>query len=597
MTITKRKRKYEEIQNIPHSIPEIQFKFSIPKIVTKDRFKTDDFYYYVFCGPQTENNIIKTPEKNIDTQDSTGSKVFDKMPTGNEIIPVIRNTTGYKIPGDVKEPINVAGNYNPVSVLVVEKTELLDSLKNVNNDKIQKEFLENAYLGNKNETSHIELVDLFISGKTNVEDNITHVKDSMDVGLCDPEKDFMEVKIVPITVIKTDDLTSINEKNPLILSAQNNLFNQYKFDMNSKFIFSNPIPLESNQNTKDNMIFTLNFPTPENGGTSSNHEAKNSKEFKEVYNPKHDIRPKKVKTNLTWIFTKSCDNNELFEKSQVPENFTNDIANPETKGDECTSCWLFKHLNKCEYCKKLNVKMTDEDKQYAVKNTELDSKSNDDTIKPVDIATVFDENVEVQPIQLKIGEYAKERKIEKKWQCNFCLTNNNKDRFTCYCCESKKYIENGNCKVTFGNNKTFSYEKQERGSQMANEIDISMQETKPFIVIDEAMMDTKIGTSQDNFEIQMDNNKDTNSVYNMDTETDTFNYTLEKMNEEMDVEEESFIPNTVQKFEPVPILAANIVPYVGANIQFNVGSNPIQNVKGARKFKRAVRNIPKAFHK
>ncbi|PZC71039.1 hypothetical protein B5X24_HaOG214243 [Helicoverpa armigera] len=94
MTITKRKRKYQETEE--DSI-KIKFDWSDPIIVKAEKFRTDDFYHYVFCDPDP-NFIISTNELKTNNFDVQVSKCIErtdevameldkdnKSETGNEI--------------------------------------------------------------------------------------------------------------------------------------------------------------------------------------------------------------------------------------------------------------------------------------------------------------------------------------------------------------------------------------------------------------------------------------------------------------------------------------------------------------------------------
>lgn len=325
------------------------------------------------------------------------------------------------------------------------------------------------------------------------------------------------------------------------------------------FPFSKPITLETDvQHLKKDTITIFNFSNPE--FETSENEVIDFTPILEKNINKDIMGPVNKTTGLNWIFDKTT------TKTNIEEMMKKTAESSKIFETDYKFCWIFTKQNKCEHCKKpINV--------------ENDKKIENNTT----VNTMGLEN----PIEVK--ENIKQD-IQKAWQCNVCLTENNKDRFTCCCCESKKYIENGDCRITFGNTNTF-FEIPKKQDISENNVSTAKM-AEPFIIIEEtSMMDMKCET----IEVT---DKETNTTQSMDIETDSVNYNFNtKVTEQMDIEEYVPVTNLVPTFAPTQTLGANIGPFMGTNIQFNIGSQFVQTDKGGRRIKRAVRNIPKAFHK
>nr|XP_049707691.1 uncharacterized protein LOC110382912 isoform X1 [Helicoverpa armigera] len=556
MTITKRKRKYQETEedNI-----EIKFDWSNPIIVKAEKFKTDDFYYYVFCDPDLF--IISTNERNTNNFDVQVSKCIEitdevameldkdsKSETDNEM----------DVPDHLKsvhKSLDTSDEEELIKMSIHDNiNEITDTnIKSLKDDTIEINFAKNAKVDDAemdfNRNNYDEIAtnsrqDKDITNKINkTRDKINVVEHYPETGCTNNQKLSIFVNAKEMDENNFTDKKSIGYK-------LNTVPSEY-FGPNI-FPFSNPIILETDiLNIKKDTLTIFNFSNPE--FENSENEVINFKAILEKNINKDIMGPVNKTTGLNWIFDKTLTKNyiETAESSKIIE--------------DCKFCWIFTKQNKCEYCKKpINV-VNDKKSEN---NTTID-------IVGLEKSTEMKENIK--------------QDILKAWQCIVCLTENNKDRFTCCCCESKKYIENGNCKITFGNNNAF-FEITKK--QDISENNVSTAKTaEPFITEETSMMDMKCET----IEVA---DKETNTIQSMDIETYSVNYNFNtKVTEQMDIEEYVPVTNLVPTFAPTQTLGAHIGPFIGANVQFNIGSQFVQNDKGGRRIKRAVRNIPKAFHK
>uniref|UniRef100_A0A2A4K791 RanBP2-type domain-containing protein n=1 Tax=Heliothis virescens TaxID=7102 RepID=A0A2A4K791_HELVI len=569
MTITKRKRIYQEPEN-----PKINFNLSHPITVMREKFKTDDFYYYVFCDPDTDTLIFGTDEhntKNIDVQMSKCIEITDEKPmkfdkdhkseNGKEANLPDHLKSGLKVLNIndedevIKMPIddNVNDITDPNKKSLKEDTIKVDFQKKAEVDHAAIDSNENYYQAHKLATNAMQDIDETDNiVKTREEINVVDITHSEDDSI---NKQKLDISAKPKD-IGVDNFTDKNIGDKL---------NKDPSESTGSFSFSDPITSGFDiQNINEDTGTMFNFSNPD-FENSTVHAIDDAKPRVENNRNRHIVDTINKTPGLDWIFDKTRNATKKEEKKE------------KTKIEDCKFCWIFSKQNKCEYCKKPI-------------NFENNQNTEKKVIQPSNITPVKIIGLK-KPTEIK--ETINQDK-QKTWQCNVCLTNNNTDRFTCYCCETKKYFENGNCKVTFGNYNTFFDIPKEGPTANIDQEVATAKIAEPVIIIEEtSMMDTKCDTFQ-----QTDN--EINAIQNMDVETDSENYnfyTKVTLNEQMDIEEFVPITNVVPTFEPAQILSTNIGSLVGTNIQFNIGSQPVQHDRGGRRIRRAVRNIPKASHK
>ncbi|XP_023941505.2 uncharacterized protein LOC112048263 isoform X1 [Bicyclus anynana] len=114
---------------------------------------------------------------------------------------------------------------------------------------------------------------------------------------------------------------------------------------------------------------------------------------------------------ICWIFKTATCNNCL--KNSIPIS-QDEKYNYFTKKYDCKHCWVFDKAGKCGHCTKLDCKKK--------LDTEIDVV--------LDVNGAGNELSGKPPIT--------DAKVQKMWQCNVCLSNNDKNRSTCICCDEEK---------------------------------------------------------------------------------------------------------------------------------------------------------------
>lgn len=533
MTISQRKRKYTEITET--NIETIHYKLSLPEIVYKNKFKTDDFYYYVFCEPEDCTfNVNDTKKAKIVEIDECDSVKDDR----NENNKMMIDDEAKMIDNNNK----VNDNYNDLITDDESDDTKMSTDANVNkiNDDELYELIDSDSSIKSNDTESVDGYTEPTNDKFETNDNHNKVDSAMDTNTGEEA---------------TVDNTNYFQKAFKIKS--------YEIEDKTEFKFSNPVVLDIN----DNGIEIGCDP-----GSSNIHSTEEIALNDSIL---------KVKNNLSWIFTQTSEYKTL--KYADIRDPTKDVS---TK--KCKVCWIFKP-NKCENCKKLKdgptIDTATKDKQeddIVTKKNVTNTVDNNNIMSSIDKNNVLEEKVEKRPNLHKID----------MWRCEVCLINNTKDRSTCVCCESKRFNENGNTKILFGYNKTFLPIKVEKKETEKPELKPILEAEKPSVVQTENVV------IQKNIPLQMIETKNVFTTQNMDIEIETDRQVSNTINEYMEVEEPSTPFISPFNPTPMNMLAANVCsPFVGTNIQFNIGSTPTQYAKTGRKIKKAARTIPKAFHK
>ncbi|KAH9632422.1 hypothetical protein HF086_010815 [Spodoptera exigua] len=326
MTISKRKRKYNEISDT--NIDSLCYKLSLPEIVYKNKFKTEDFYYYVFCEPE---------------EDSTVTTNVAKKPKIVEI--------------DEHDTVNSLKD-NENNKLIVNEVKTMSNVEhNDNNDLLTDDESNDDMMGTNAKESKIiddELYEL-IDSDSSIESNESincftdrHINDKIET--CDYyNKDDNELATNSGQEAINDNTTCFRET-----------FKNKSSACITEFKFANPIVLEIN----------------DNGKCETKCDPVNMYNTEEISSNDNVL---KIKNNLSWIFTNTSEYNTLRD---TEINGTKDVFNK-----RCKICWIFKP-NKCENCNKLkegiNETVIEEKQDIAAKKTEYDALNNNNIITSID---------------------------------------------------------------------------------------------------------------------------------------------------------------------------------------------------------------------
>lgn len=570
MTISKRPYSYEEtsikkIKSTTHSedVKE-NFVFSNPIVVTKNRFKTDHFYFYVFCEPE---NLMFTDVIVCDFTNNTSK---------------IKNLCTTKTPKlvEVCEIDEIEANDDVDDVIITKRRKIspnnVKSAKSIFQEKISEEFAKWAIktaivTKNMNNT-----LDMFAPNKAKVTEYIDD----------DKTKEMKEQGMVIEEIKEPPFYYDINKEN---IKKQENTASNYTFT-SPIFVYndcdSKDVTID-NKNTEANVKQSeYTFLNPDNIKTKQDMDNIADAESQSMFSKPENIfrqyallLSQKEKTvtkynekrltedlcNTCWVFKGMCE--VCKPRDNVAVSITTDIV---PKVTTCRYCWIFKHVENCCFCKK--------------PTEELDITKKHKDSKEFNINT----------------ESIKSIKDEKIWQCNVCLTKNNSDRISCHCCGTIKTTEYSDIKIPFGNNTFFQTKAKEteitdtqnKVTEIKNGIDTPKDSSNKFVFIEEtALMEYKSNSEETN-------NGTHDNMQTMDIESNaSFNIT----DEQMEVDHNPITLNTGLEWNAASMFNFNIGslgndrPTIGTTLQFNIGCVAKPKLP-PKKIKKLVR-IPKAFHK
>lgn len=321
-----------------------------------------------------------------------------------------------------------------------------------------------------NDTKVVEIVDNYLK-VNNVNDSIT----PHDVMASMPHK--METENIAHIFSKTNPMSNDIVETEMTEKLKDKII----------FTFSSP---DSVVIDKDNINTKIEKPKAHNGcnnkcksGASKSLVAKD-KSLNDIGGDNCLAMPCKV----CWIFKhlNKCEIcgkiNDSLHISNAPDSSKISIEadNLDKQLSACNYCWIFKHLEKCETCGKSNKP------QHCQNESET---LGDAQIKACSISENETKNIQ--------KDVKKDTAKEQTWQCNICLTYNRKEKEICDCCDANPILNTAKSKI-----KNFNFDIRFNIPFMSNKDDI--QEA----VLPGQYFDSKVSGNKIENDIQQKETKD-----------------------------------------------------------------------------------------
>ncbi|XP_031764598.2 uncharacterized protein LOC113523229 isoform X1 [Galleria mellonella] len=268
------------------------------------------------------------------------------------------------------------------------------------------------------------------------------------------------------------------------------------------------------------------------------------------------------------------------------------IYNAESVKDSCKFCWLFKNVEKCEYCKKsndMNIDCTEKDSDSHL----IEIKGNNHVVT----------NQAKQPIKRKIDNDINVELMISKWKCNVCLTDNT-NRQTCFCCDSQNYNCNQYIKVNLkANESCFSVPSNINQNIIENSVTpaINTNAEVTFNSITQETYISTIKTDNDYTEMETCENIDY-FIVTASNESEYINKPkdIHHNQEEMDVVIEELSDQStsaicnIQNFNRIP----STISYPSTpSFQFQIGTGSSKNEGKPRRFMKPLRRMANMCYK
>lgn len=547
MTITKkqntnRKRKADETAPVPATkIMNIMedFQFSKPSIVSKERFKTDHFYYYVFCDPEYLENVDVDSKSDLGVIDTLGTKdinlSYDTVSSDEENKLAEKNTNldlNFEGIADVVMANFLSAMFGAVrQETIMEDKGFVTEIAEADPDSQNQIFPFRKF---NNDPQYINTTAFrYKFSKTRFEDSAECSKSLLS------------------TVIKT------KSKIPKLL--QN--------------IFSVPRHESFGEHSQSFIPAVMEMP-----GKKPNKIPANifSNILFENVNKAHEFDLKKSAnvTNVNITLTKNFGRKSIVDDDLMisfRHRSSQDKINNSYENVKCQFCCIFNVTGFCGHCK---TPVQDVHKDYTI---------------------VKDASA------VKVQNYDKNEET-KTWQCKVCLITNNTDRLTCQCCGNMNLTELSGVKIKFGNNQTFQIKEiKSENNLFSKESDDTIQplsselnETIPpkeLPVMDSSENDKLLETVQ---MISMETDTATFKEFPYNTEA------MDVEESPTTSTEPLYFNNQLLNFNVQTVMNSMLTdpdstPNIGTSLQFNIGTG--SHNKSLNKLKKAMRNTSKAKHK
>lgn len=424
------------------------------------------------------------------------------------------------------------------------------------------------------------------------------------------------IKIINVTLNLEGECYTFDFPKPDVTINKGTLKDIGEIKEENSYLFSHPVKTIHLTLDLEGETYTFGFPKPNNTVSNADEEMPNVNEVGATENNedkavKEEILKQQNLCKTCWIFTTSqcekCLQNNGKHTIEILTVLNKTDADPSNNKDvpaaanPCSYCWLYKKLNKCGFCQKLNVKETNvtAENESQPRNNETEYRTTKS--KPGEDTNLVNNN-ETKQKKRTMNAALTPSKVKKLiWQCNICFTPNDGDRHKCICCESNEFIEQAN-KINFGCRKEVIFEIPGKlNNQLEEDLEIQCKEGN----------NNEHGTSNNETvqEVDLSEMMDTNTNSNLQFE---FNQTAEfepKTTELMDVNDEEntnqevaqrmpILPFFTGNFEKTLIPTAQEIMPIGQNTEltplasnsynFNIGSGVGEN-RALKRNKRPIK--------